>query len=506
MEDKPILVGTGHLIDGHYVSWDNETKAVWNATSFAMYENGSIKVDLILEYLSDNPTGSTIYNTTTYGSESVPTSGELRYLTSIVLARVRAEYYAKQLGTGTTPSLSEVIAVHARNIDNHTSFASFRSNYNTSEEYLPPIPPIYELRGYEVQLSWVRIFADDSGTRYYQWLQGKSPYAEGFTNVAEINKEYTSLSGSFEVYKPIPERAASSLGQDMNFDYEMWISENVELERTGDSSGSQSLISVETEESYYQIPDTIIITGHVSPNILKEDVPLFIQVINPFGAMARDDFIYINNSDGTFKYELPTGGQLTGISGEYRVLVSYPEGEYRAETTYGFRGGDMAVDYQCERIFCIHKLTVSNVNYTIAHKMAGWISNVTALPDRNSLTIEARTYEKNAPLDIALPRSLIESVGTDKDGNPVDTPFVVLVDGEETAHEETTIELLGMDLANERYRTLNIPYGGAHSKIEIIGTHVAPEFGSSTLIAAIGVATIVGIIVTIGRYRIGKRN
>jgi hypothetical protein len=226
-EAKSVLVGTGGLMDGNYASYDVDSKASWNATSFAMYDNGSIKVDVTLEYLSDNPTGSAIYNTTIYGSESVPTSGELRYLTSIVLARVRAEYYAKQLGTGTAPSLSEVLAVHARNIDNHTSFASFRSSYNTSEEYLPPIPPIYELRGYEVQLSWVRIFEDNDGARYYQWLQGITNYGNSAQNV-KLNQEYGLLSGSFLVYAPIPENLTSR-EIEFGFDYVTWINENVDL-------------------------------------------------------------------------------------------------------------------------------------------------------------------------------------------------------------------------------------------------------------------------------------
>jgi hypothetical protein len=127
---------------------------------------------------------------------------------------------------------------------------------------------------------------------------------------------------------------------------------------TEGSTGSQSLISVQTEESYYQVPETVIIHGHVSPTILKEDVPLFIQVINPRGVMARADIIYINSSDGTFKYDLPTRGQLTGISGEYRVVVSYQGDEYQAETSFEFRGSDTIIDNRCMMSFCTYQLTV----------------------------------------------------------------------------------------------------------------------------------------------------
>lgn len=142
-DEIAVLVGTGGLIDGNHVNYVTDLKAVWNATSFAMYDNGTITADLKFIYLSDNPTSSSIYNTTTHRTESVATNGDLKYLSSIALMKVVGEYYNSQFGTGTSPSLSKLIPVTTLELDNQTSLASFRAGYNTSAEYLICFPALF---------------------------------------------------------------------------------------------------------------------------------------------------------------------------------------------------------------------------------------------------------------------------------------------------------------------------------------------------------------------------
>lgn len=92
-------------------------------------------------------------------------------------------------------------------------------------------------------------------------------------------------------------------------------------------------------------------------------------------------------------------------------------------------------------------------------------------------------------LEIILPRGLVDSAD---DG--LDSPFFVLVDGQEANYDE--IE------TTEEYRTLLIDFTGGVESIEIVGTSVAvPEFGAvGMLVLAVGLIAIA--VVTI-RYRLG---
>jgi predicted secreted protein with PEFG-CTERM motif len=91
-------------------------------------------------------------------------------------------------------------------------------------------------------------------------------------------------------------------------------------------------------------------------------------------------------------------------------------------------------------------------------------------------------------LTIELPRNSIDSK---KQGTNADDAYTVFEDHQSTIAEETT--------NNNQARTLAIDFDKGTEKIEIVGTHVVPEFGAAIAVMVFAVA-IIGIIVVSTRY------
>jgi uncharacterized membrane protein YraQ (UPF0718 family) len=96
--------------------------------------------------------------------------------------------------------------------------------------------------------------------------------------------------------------------------------------------------------------------------------------------------------------------------------------------------------------------------------------------------------QSNGRLTIELPRNSIDSK---KQGTNADDAYTVFEDHQSAVAEETT--------NNNQTRTLAIDFNKGTEKIEIVGTHVAPEFGAVTAVIVFAVA-IIGIIVISTKY------
>jgi predicted secreted protein with PEFG-CTERM motif len=118
------------------------------------------------------------------------------------------------------------------------------------------------------------------------------------------------------------------------------------------------------------------------------------------------------------------------------------------------------------------------VNYNI---MGATITDMSLDKNQTSLVLSLQTTSQGN-LTITLPRTLIDAkTGVNDD------QFIVLEDGADTGFSETT---------TSTDRTLSIPITDGTEKVEIIGTQVVPEFGSSWhIILAISLLSIVAISV-----------
>jgi hypothetical protein len=107
----------------------------------------------------------------------------------------------------------------------------------------------------------------------------------------------------------------------------------------------------------------------------------------------------------------------------------------------------------------------------------GNLTNATADVDSTSITLVA----EGESLLVRLPRALIDSSQGSQD-----VPFTVIVNGEATVVTEDVVPSTGD-------RMLCIPLSqNTSSNVEVIGTTIAPEFGSLTMIvAALGISSFV---------------
>lgn len=149
-----------------------------------------------------------------------------------------------------------------------------QSNYVANGD-LAPHPPSYEFRGYEVQLSWIRVFEDSGGTRYYQWMVGTSPsVGASAARITTLNDIHTSLSGSLSVYWPIPENLTSPLSESeigksgAEFDFVSWIAENANHNNNLESGTDYAVVYDYWGSIYWIIAIPIVATAAVIGGII----------------------------------------------------------------------------------------------------------------------------------------------------------------------------------------------------------------------------------------------
>jgi len=228
-------------------------------------------------------------------------------------------------------------------------------------------------------------------------------------------------------------------------------------------------IVVTTDKTSYSEGEAIIVTGEVSEILFGYAIS--IMVIAPNGNVVSIDQVMVG-SDKTFGTELAAGGSLMKAGGEYTIQVLYGTENRTAETTFSFGGSTPGSDENL--------IGVSGTDFMVGFEITGGkLISITPDVDANSLIITIDAFD-DGQLTITLPRELIDAkIGDDDDD------FFVLVDGEEVDFDETT---------TSTDRTLVISFPAGAEEIEIIGTHVIPEFGAiAALILAVAIISIIAV-------------
>jgi cellulose biosynthesis protein BcsQ len=91
-------------------------------------------------------------------------------------------------------------------------------------------------------------------------------------------------------------------------------------------------------------------------------------------------------------------------------------------------------------------------------------------------------------LYINLPRSLLDASEGGRD-----TKYTVLVNGQDAGNN--AVKVTKYVDAGEGNRVLSIKYSAGEKQIEIIGTQIAPEFGSMTIVVAAAILGTVGMTI-----------
>ena len=231
-------------------------------------------------------------------------------------------------------------------------------------------------------------------------------------------------------------------------------------------------IDFHTDSDTYDHESVISIDGNVSNANRASDVTIVVS--GPNGIVQIDQVTV--SSDGSFSTTVNTANAMMKYDGEYKILATYDA--YVNHFVYinlvdGVESGSMADHVHEEEVSDL----ADEVDYSIS---GGHVEGVSANVNGNSLVIAIHDAEDGGELTITLPSDVITPFN--------DGTFFVLVNDEES------------DDASQDGNTVTVPFDADATTVEIIGTHVVPEFG--TIAAIILAVAITSIIVLSAKTRL----
>ena len=234
---------------------------------------------------------------------------------------------------------------------------------------------------------------------------------------------------------------------------------------TGDQ---QVPIDFSTDSDTYDHNSVIEIDGKVSNTSRGTDVT--VVVTGPMGIVQIDQIAI--SSDGSFSTTINTASAMMKYDGEYKIKATYGTQDLMRVQYVNLVGGIEAGSMAGHADEHHHEEMVdlaSEVDYSIS---GGDVHGVAANVNGNSLVVSIHDAEDGGELTITLPSDVITPFN--------DGTFFVLVNDEES------------DDASQDGNTITVPFDADAETIEIIGTHVVPEFGTiAAIILAVAITSII---------------
>jgi len=233
-----------------------------------------------------------------------------------------------------------------------------------------------------------------------------------------------------------------------------------------------------TDSDTYDHSSVITIDGSVSNTARGTDVTFV--VTGPMGIVQVAQVPI--SSDGSFVTTINTANPMMKYDGQYKIKATYGTQDLNAvvyvNLVGGLEAGSLAGheghdEGHHEEVYDL----ASEVDYSIS---GGHVEGVAANVNGNSLVVSIHDAEDGGELTITLPSDVITPFN--------DGTFFVLVNDEES------------DDASQDGNTITVPFDADATTIEIIGTHVVPEFG--TIAAIILAVAITSIIVLSAKTRL----
>jgi len=222
-------------------------------------------------------------------------------------------------------------------------------------------------------------------------------------------------------------------------------------------------ISLWTDKSTYDHFDTIIVEGRVA-NVVS-GVPVTLTVMSSLNSIITVDQILVDEM-GNFRTTLSTEGDLWKHDGRYLIKANY---------------GSTVKN---------NKVLVELVNAVTSEPISKTCGPSEFSVEENCVPFSITGGTLNRVTVNTNENSLILMISANEDGkitlnpskNVLDGPFMVLVDGEQ------------WDDAEIKGNEITVMFLAGAEKIEIIGTHVIPEFGAiAALILAVAIISIIAI-------------
>ena len=243
-----------------------------------------------------------------------------------------------------------------------------------------------------------------------------------------------------------------------------------------ESLGAQ-IITLKAANTAYQEGDVITITGSIEKII--PGMPATLQVF------FEKNLIQVSqvkvSQDGEFTDTFTAAGPQWQREGT--VIIKSDYGGASTELNIEFfknTSGVFTSNYEVK----IPEGGTFDVPYT----MKGVIISSMNLNQKNlSLVINIAT-SSDGNLNINLPRNSIDSVNN----NGQDIDFIVLMyEGDSQIPIQTDVKKVETGNA---FRSIDIPVKDGDTKIEIVGTHVVPEFGTIAMIVlAVAIVSIIAV-------------
>ncbi len=236
-------------------------------------------------------------------------------------------------------------------------------------------------------------------------------------------------------------------------------------------------ISLLSDNTAYQEGDVITITGTIEKVI--PGMPVSLQIFFEKNLMQVSQ---VNVSqDGKFSDTFTAAGPQWQNEGTVTIKANYG-GDTSTELNIQFfkdTAGTFTSNYEVR----IPDAGTFDVKYT----MKGGVV-VSMNLDQKDLSLEI-FIETNSDgnLNINLPRNSIDSKNDSQD-----IDFIVLIYNNES---ELPIQTSYVKVdSDKKFRSIDIPIKNGDKKIEIVGTHVVPEFGTIAMIVlAVAIVSIIAI-------------
>jgi len=236
-------------------------------------------------------------------------------------------------------------------------------------------------------------------------------------------------------------------------------------------------ITLTSDNTAYQEGDVITITGTIEK--VLPGMPVTLQIF------FEKNLIQVSqvkvSQDGEFTDTFTAAGPQWQNEGTVIIKADY--GGASTELNIEFfknTSGEFTSNYEVK----IPEGGTFDVPYTMK---GGIISSMNLNQKNLSLIINIAT-SSDGNLNINLPRDGIDSV----DNNGKDIDFIVLMyEGNSEIPIQTDVRKIE---AGEEFRSIDIPVKNGDTKIEIVGTHVVPEFGTIAMIVlAVAIVSIIAV-------------
>ena len=227
-------------------------------------------------------------------------------------------------------------------------------------------------------------------------------------------------------------------------------------------------LDIEVNGDTFDHDSTIIVDGQVGDLRVGASVTLIVSGEN--GVVTIEQVA--PSSDGSFSLSINTASPLMKYDGEYKIKATYGDSNINDVVVVTLEDGldrETSTAHEEEHHSEAADLTDS-LNYNIS---GGMVESITATGD-DSLLVTIHMAEDDGTITINLSEDIITPFN--------DGTFFVLVNGEES------------DDAEQNGNEVTIPFDSTTTEIEIVGTHVVPEFGSiAMIILAVAIVSIIAV-------------